>query len=253
MKKHPHSNKRLTVFALTLLMLGGLLMFGLFGCGKAAYTVDYRGQKDAYQNAHDTYKAGEEVRLVYSEVGTDTDYSFFLDGEQLDPEYEEGKGFVLRFTMPAHNVRLECQAVNSMEDDDESKDEMLLDLYTSTVAAADGGDCRELVLYACPNHKWKLIVYRQDAEDDTESSTTYTVPYLAVDRCFAVIDEEKMRSWNDLEPAESEEGAITVCKFLDTNGEYVRVTSEAMPEGGAQSFARLREALLSYATEENKE
>lgn len=85
------------------------------GCNNAkAYTVDYCSQKDDYKNARDKYKAGEKVEVYYYLIATDTDYSFYLDGERLNPDYEEAKGYIIRFTMPEHNVKLECQSKNSM-------------------------------------------------------------------------------------------------------------------------------------------
>ncbi len=254
MNAHPYKKiLRPFVSAGLLLLLGGILMVCFFGCGKTAYAVDYRGQKDEYLDAQDTYKAGSKVKLTYYLVGTDTDYSFWLDGERLNAAYAEGKGFILRFTMPDHDVCLECRAVNSMVrspiEDDENEDVMLVDFYTASVAT-DGGDGHlEAVLYAYTSDQAKLIVYRKDSTEDAETSTTYIVPYTAVDRCYAVIDEENMRVWNDEAPADGEEGAITVCKFRESDGSYVRVTSQAMPADGSQAFSRMRETLLSYVSD----
>ncbi|MBQ6223144.1 MAG: hypothetical protein IJJ44_11080 [Solobacterium sp.] len=90
-----------------------MLTLCLYGCG-TKYTVDYCGQKDTYTGAKESYLAGKNVTLYYSVIGTDTDYSFTLDGEPLNCLYEEGKGYAVRFTMPAHDVRLECRMYNSM-------------------------------------------------------------------------------------------------------------------------------------------
>lgn len=241
------------ILAGALLILGGILMFCLFGCGKASYAVDYRGQKEDYRGARDTYKAGEKVKLTYYLIATDTDYSFYLDGERINPDYKEGKGFILEFTMPDHDVQLECRAVNSMvkADDDESlTGDLLVDLYTEAVATDGGDGYAEMTLYTYTSDRLRLIVYRQDAESDTEQRTTYLVPRAALSRCLEVIDDADMRSWNDTaQPLDGEEGAVTVCKFRDTDGSYVRVTSEAMPEGGAQAFARLRTVLQSYVSD----
>lgn len=253
MAEHPRKKKqRPFAAAALLLILGGFVMFGLFGCGKTAYAVDYRGQKDDYSDARDTYKAGQKVKLTYSLIATDTDYSFWLDGERLNPDYKEGKGFILEFTMPDHDVQLECRAVNSMvqtTDDESRTGDLLVDLYTSSVATDGGDGYAEMTLYAYTSDQLKLVVYRQD-DGGTEQSTTYLVPRAALDRCCDVIEEAGMRTWNDsAEPLDGEEGAVTVCKFRDTDGSYVRVTSEAMPEDGAQAFARIRQVLQSYATD----
>ena len=87
----------------------------LSGCGGEEYYVDYGGGKEHYRGAKDSYRAGETVTLTYDVIATDTDYSFYLDGEPLDFSYEEGKGFVLSFLMPEHDVKLEVRTVNTME------------------------------------------------------------------------------------------------------------------------------------------
>lgn len=255
MKDRPCSRRlRFGIIAGLSVLLGGMLMFGLFGCGKAVYAVDYRGQKDEYLDARDTYKAGEKVKLTYYLIATDTDYSFYLDGERLNPDYKEGKGFILEFTMPDHDVQLECRAVNSMVRsayDDPEYGDLLVDLYTASVATDGGDGYAEMTLYAYTSDQLKLVVYQKADAEAEENGTTYIVPRAALSRCREVIDEAGMRSWNDnAEPLDGEEGAVTVCKFLEADGSYVRVTSEAMPENGAQAFAALREALQSYVSEE---
>lgn len=77
------------------------------------YKVDYCGQKMAYSNAKDEYRAGEIVTLYFDMIATDTDYSFTLDGAQLMRDYDPKKGFVLSFTMPDRDVKLHCFSRNS--------------------------------------------------------------------------------------------------------------------------------------------
>ena len=98
-----------------LILLGGLLLASLTGCsGGTKYQVDYCGGKDCYSNAKDSYRAGSTVTLYFELIATDTDYHFFLDGEPLPFGYDEKKGFVIRFTMPEHDVKLEVSSENSM-------------------------------------------------------------------------------------------------------------------------------------------
>ncbi len=79
------------------------------------YRVDYCGSKFCYTNAKDYYRAGEKVELNFDLIATDTDYTFYLDGstEGLDVQ-GEGYSFMIRFTMPEHDVKLEYTCVNSM-------------------------------------------------------------------------------------------------------------------------------------------
>ena len=99
---------------LLIVSLGVLLMSGLTGCSSDKYHVDYCGEKDFYVGAKDTYRAGDEVKLYYNLIATDTEYSFLLDGERLKFEYDEKNGYVISFTMPAHDVKLECKMRNNM-------------------------------------------------------------------------------------------------------------------------------------------
>ena len=105
------------VFAAAVIVTA-VIVIAIFitGCGKRSYKVDYCGAKDFYSNAKNTYKAGEEVELIFDLVATDTDYTFYLDGksENLDV-HGTGNGFLIRFTMPDHDVKLSYSEKNSME------------------------------------------------------------------------------------------------------------------------------------------
>lgn len=83
----------------------------LFG---TKYKVDYCGQRFAYKNAKDEYRAGEKVTVYYNMIATDTDYYFSLEGAKLSIDYEASKGYILSFIMPDHNVVLRCMSRNSM-------------------------------------------------------------------------------------------------------------------------------------------
>ena len=100
---------------LAVLLTGGVILT-LFGCGgKNVYRVDYDGGKSAFTGAKDSYRAGAQVKLYYGLIATDTDYSFYLDGERISPDYDEQHGYIIRFTMPDHDVKLSVKAENSME------------------------------------------------------------------------------------------------------------------------------------------
>lgn len=84
----------------------------LFGCG-IKYNVDYRGQKNSFRGAMDSYKEGTQVELVYDLIATDTDYSFYVDGKAVNPAWEK-EAYVIRFTMPDHDIEVYCEKHNSM-------------------------------------------------------------------------------------------------------------------------------------------
>lgn len=105
--------RRITLFATAMLLIG-VLPFGFAGCIAKRYKVDYCGQKTCYSNAKDSYKAGSKVTLYFELIATDTDYNFTLDGNPVNWSYDNEKGFVIEFTMPEHDVKLECHTKNSM-------------------------------------------------------------------------------------------------------------------------------------------
>ena len=82
------------------------------------YEVDYCGQKDLFKKAKDEYKEGQKVTLYYDIIATDTDYTFYLDDEVLDVRYSEEKGYIIKFTMPGHDVTLRVETTGSMENAD---------------------------------------------------------------------------------------------------------------------------------------
>lgn len=98
----------------------------------ALHSIDFCGQDYAYLNepydrnkepksVRKEYYPGEPVVLYYPMIATDTDYSFILDGAQIRPDYETSKGFIIRFTMPDHDVKLQCIERNTMLPDGDIK------------------------------------------------------------------------------------------------------------------------------------
>lgn len=105
--------KKTAVIITSLLLLGSFPFF-FSGCKAEKFNVDYCGSKSCYSNAKDSYKAGTKVTLYFDLIATDTDYSFTLDGKPVSYSYDNNKGFVIEFTMPEHDVKLECHSRNSM-------------------------------------------------------------------------------------------------------------------------------------------
>ena len=77
------------------------------------YPVDYGGREFVFDNAKRSYRAGTRVRLIMSEIATDTDYSFSVEGAGFQVDFEDG--YVVSFTMPEHGVRVRVESRNSME------------------------------------------------------------------------------------------------------------------------------------------
>lgn len=118
---------------ITVFLIGGALMLGLSGCLGKSYSIDYNGKKSAFANAKDSYKAGSTVTLHYNRIATDTDYSFYLDGERINPDYNGSKGYKIQFKMPEHNVSLTVEAKRAMQYEPDKKTAEL------TFESFDGG------------------------------------------------------------------------------------------------------------------
>lgn len=102
---------------LLCLSLMGFMCLSLFGCGKKSYNVDYCGQMDMFQGAQNSYKEGTKVELVYDFIATDTDYSFYVDGESANCKWDDKRGFVITFIMPSHDIEVYCEEKNTMENE----------------------------------------------------------------------------------------------------------------------------------------
>lgn len=108
---------------ITLFIAGGLLIVGAavafifvfrnyMRTDGRRFRADYSGGKQQYTNAKEKYRVGQKVTLYYGPAATDTVYYFSLDGEKINPEYDDEKGYVINFTMPAHDITLECTSKN---------------------------------------------------------------------------------------------------------------------------------------------
>ncbi len=99
------------------LFLGVMIIMGLSGCGKEKYKLSFDGY--GFESKKTEYYAGETVTVYYDLVATDTDYSFSLDCDdvKLKQEWDNNHGYIFKFTMPAHDVKISVSSRNSMEYD----------------------------------------------------------------------------------------------------------------------------------------
>ena len=104
-----------TILLFLILVIFAVLLVVL-GCTAKTYDVDYCGEMQMYEGAKASFVPGTTVTLYYTLIASDTDYTFYLDGEKLSVALDASKGFMIRFTMPDHNVKLECVAENTMTD-----------------------------------------------------------------------------------------------------------------------------------------
>lgn len=80
----------------------------------AKYRLDLDGNESLFKNVKESYDAGETVDISYDLIATDTDYIFTMDGESFSPNYDDSRGYVFKFTMPDHDVKITVSSRNSM-------------------------------------------------------------------------------------------------------------------------------------------
>ena len=74
----------------------------------------FASEKD--QPAPKQARVGERVRIYFPMVATDTNYTFYIDGLQIIPDYTHETGYIIEFTMPDHDVVISYNERNTMLD-----------------------------------------------------------------------------------------------------------------------------------------
>ncbi len=209
-----------------IIFVASLTFICLFACPKNSYKVDYCGQKDFYKNAKDSYREGKKVTLYYDMVATDTDYSFYLDGEYLSVKYDRNKGFVVSFVMPEHDITLRVEEKRTMVKNKDAYAEgtMLVNYYTSSY---DNEDKYELVMYSGKNDTY----YIEEYINGSKTPVKHEVDYEVYVDCLGIYSENKMYEWNDLDVYDCLEGKTVVFKIFDGE-EYIRLSTDRMPYDG---------------------
>ena len=59
------------------------------------------------------YEEGEQVKVTYSPLGTDTSYSFHANADDVET-HRNGDVATITFTMPAHDVEVTCTSKSTM-------------------------------------------------------------------------------------------------------------------------------------------
>ena len=148
------------------------------------------------------------------------------------------------------NVSAELEDYRAEQDERDKQDAMLIDYYSATVATVGSDRSYEAVLYEYSDTEAKLVIYQNYPGGEEMYSDTYIVPYEAVERCYKLIEESKLAEWNAIYPDIPLTGAVTVCKFRGADGEYVRVSTDAMPDNGRGILDSIGAVMGSYVKDE---
>ena len=134
---------------------------------------------------------------------------------------------------------------------DAQKNTMLLDYYERVVGTPEQQPYYELVLYTYSDTQALLEEY-DDGGTDHETITRYLVPIEAAQEMLTAVRDSGMANWNEHEGT-AICGMAYVCKFPDGKGDYIRVSSENMPQDGTRAFGTVCSAMRKWTKEEYME
>lgn len=203
-----------------------------------------------FVNVKSDYREGERVEIYFPYVATDTNYSFYLDGERInDYEYSDQKGFVFTFTMPAKDVTLDFDSKNSMVNPVQIFDEItMLVTYTESIGTASGEYTSKVILESTEDeYEHRMTVYHEDGNKDI-----YIVPAEIYESLRNYTETVSLQSWNDLEEYECLDGKVESFTIL-VNEEYITISTDQMPEDGELIFNYLYSYFTDYMTEAYEE
>ena len=233
--------KRRWMKSAALILLAAALAVGLAGCTgpapkKTLYKIDFGG---AFPDERDEYAAGETVRIKIP-LATDTDYTFSVDGENVMPEVSsKGTHLIYKFVMPEHDVKVEFSSRNSMvyipQAPEDTEGTLLFDYYEAPVAIVGEAFYDEITVNESEGMYFINVYSGSSTEGTTTSHSAYWAPDGLMDELMRAVKKHKMAKWNDRDGV-GMTGAITVVKFRNDDGDYIRVTSEHMPEDGQSAF-----------------
>lgn len=132
---------------------------------------------------------------------------------------------------------------------DAEKNTMLLDYFERTVGTPEEQPYYELVLYTCSDTQALLEEYA-DGGTDHETLASYLIPLEAAQEMLTAVKTSGMAGWERLKNPTALDGMQYVCKFPDGRGDYIRVTSDNMPEDGTRLFGGVKAAMRKWAKDE---
>ena len=112
--------------AIALLLALCCVAVSVIGCGniekdsntqdEERYSIDFKGQDSSFEGAKKNYLEGDKVSLTFPYIATDTDYTFYVDGEVFNADYDSKKDvYKIKFKMPDHDVEVYYESRNTME------------------------------------------------------------------------------------------------------------------------------------------
>lgn len=203
----------------------GLLIFMNRG---PRYNVHY--DNVFYKNAKDSYRVGQKVSIYYNLIATDTDYRFNVEGADYEISYNDRKGYVIEFVMPANDVYVSMSSKNSMI----YEGPIRLYQFKYEVYTEEG---REYEHYIIEDYDYKLTAtqYKNSGEYDFEFDES------GISEIEALIQSYDPINW---ENEDCLEGVFYAFEFYVDHHLY-SITSDQMSSDGESFFVQLLNIIRS--------
>lgn len=144
------------------------------------------------------------------------------------------------------------ELINGYTDKDEEQ-VLLVDYCKKTVATVGGDGYSETVLYQNRDGSCEVHFYSKYEYDKAEKHSGYTVDPAVIEAVYKIINDNKIMQWNDKYNSFGMEGAEYVLKFRGNGGEYIRCTSEHMPDDGLSIMGSVNALLIDFVEQTGTE
>ena len=151
--------------------------------------------------------------------------------------------FILRGRTPSKAV------VQDAGNAGEREQNMLIDFCKKKVATVGGNGYSETVLYQNADGSCEVHYYSRYDGDTEETHSAYPVDRSVIEEAYGIINKNGIAGWNDKRYGPGPDGTVYILKFRADNGEYIRVTSDNMPENGIEIVCSVNECLSSHVKE----
>lgn len=133
---------------------------------------------------------------------------------------------------------------------DEEEPVMLIDYYTAIVGTVGGDGYDETVLYQNKDGSCEIHYYSKYESDEEESRRVYRADEKVIEEAYDIINKNKMTEWNDKYKDSCIDGAVYSLTFRNNEGEYVKVSTDSMPEDGINIMGEVAVCMDTNAIEE---
>ena len=136
----------------------------------------------------------------------------------------------------------------------EGEDKIMLVDYVSKTVGTNGGDGYwETVLYLTKNGDYEVHYYSKYEYEPEESHEKHPADAGVLEDVYKIIKNANMASWDKYKNSTNViTGGAYIVKFRDGHGNYIRVTSECMPDDGIKLMGAVAACMNRHVMDAGK-